>query len=120
MDLRTPSIQPKQSAPSTDSGQVMLGRPESRLENPTQNSSVWAWCFLSKGRQSESVGKNCGLGSFEGFGDVFGIRRDYFAIAFLHQPQSINVDDYLGAGDFLLHGVCEHGTKSAIQLFATR
>jgi hypothetical protein len=27
-DLRTPSIQPNESASSTDSGHVMLGRPE--------------------------------------------------------------------------------------------
>jgi hypothetical protein len=36
--LRTPSIQPKQRATSTDSGQVILGLPELFLWNPTKCS----------------------------------------------------------------------------------
>src|SRR5207248_11592172 len=35
---RTPSIQPKQSASSTDSGQVMLGFPVAFLRKPTTSS----------------------------------------------------------------------------------
>src|SRR5687768_13085484 len=55
---RTPSIQPKQSASSTDSGQVMLGFPEPFLWKPTRSSVAVSWFFSSHLRKSAGVAKN--------------------------------------------------------------
>jgi hypothetical protein len=55
--LRTPSIQPKQSASSTASGQLMLGRPESFLWKPTQSSGASSWWPSNQSRSSAGVRK---------------------------------------------------------------
>jgi hypothetical protein len=62
MDFRTPSIQPKQSASSTDSGQVRLGFPEPRRWKPTQSSVARAWCASSHARKRAGVAKNVAAG----------------------------------------------------------
>ena len=62
MRLRTPSIQPKQRASSTDSDQVMLGRPESTLWNPTISSGVVAALVSSQRRKLLGFAKNFGFG----------------------------------------------------------
>src|ERR1022692_3967858 len=50
-----PSIQPKQSAVSTASSQVMLGAPEPLLWNPTHNCFDSAWCRLSHARNADEA-----------------------------------------------------------------
>jgi hypothetical protein len=55
MRRRTPSIQPKHSAWSTASGQVMLGRSESTLWKPTQCSRSRSWLASSHARHSSGV-----------------------------------------------------------------
>ena len=60
MRRRTPSIQPKHSASSTDSGQVMLGFPVPRLWKPTSSSVSVSWLASSQARNSSGVSKNVG------------------------------------------------------------
>src|SRR3954462_983464 len=60
MPRRTPSIQPKHSAWSTDSGQVMLGRPEPFLWKPTSTSASVSGCAPSQARKSSGVPKKMG------------------------------------------------------------
>jgi|KBSMisStandDraft_5_1062788.scaffolds.fasta_scaffold171235_1 hypothetical protein len=55
--LRTPSIHPKHSASSTDSGHVRLGLPEPFLWKPTSSSFAFAWFASSHSRKSAGVGK---------------------------------------------------------------
>ena len=66
MRRRTPSIQPKHSAWSTDSGQVMLGRPEPFLWKPTSSSASVSWCSSSQARKSSGVAKKVGSIAGEG------------------------------------------------------
>src|SRR5262249_41652342 len=56
--FRTPSIQPKQSASSTDWGQVRLGVPDFVLWKPTHNSVFLSWFFSSHRRHSAGSAKN--------------------------------------------------------------
>ena len=57
MRLRMPSIHPKQSAWSTESGQVMLGVPDLVLWKPTSNSGAVSWLASSHARNSPGVAK---------------------------------------------------------------
>ncbi len=54
---RTLSIQPKQSASSTASGQVMLGTPLAFLWKPTTSSVSVSWLASSHARNSAGVAK---------------------------------------------------------------
>src|SRR4051794_10075074 len=56
-----PSIQPKQSAWSTDSGHVMLGLPLPFLWKPTSSSRSVSWCRSSQARKSSGVAKKVGF-----------------------------------------------------------
>ena len=57
MRRRTPSIQPKHSASSTDSGQVMLGRPEPFLWKPTSSSVAIGVVGLEPGAEVRRRGE---------------------------------------------------------------
>ena len=48
----TPSIQPKQSASSTDSDQLMLALPEPFLKKTTSSSVSVSWCSSSQARNA--------------------------------------------------------------------
>src|SRR6267143_3547470 len=62
MLFRTPSIQPKHSATSTDSGHVMLGFPEFFCGSlPIARGACHGWAS-SQARKSAGVGKNVGFG----------------------------------------------------------
>ncbi len=52
---RTPSIQPKHSASSTDSDQVMQGLPVLVFEKPMRCSVSRSWCCSSQIRQASAV-----------------------------------------------------------------
>jgi hypothetical protein len=65
--LRTPSIQPKQSASSTDSGQLMLGKPDPTFRKPTINSRAVAWFVSSHARKWAALSKNWGSTVKEGW-----------------------------------------------------
>src|SRR5262245_4863297 len=58
---RTPSIQPKHKASSTDSGHVMLGLPEAFLWKPTRSSVFVPWCLSNQARNAAGVAKNFGF-----------------------------------------------------------
>src|SRR5690606_34367097 len=60
MRLRTPSIQPKQSASSTDSDQDMFGLPVATLRKPTTSSEAEAWCACSQIRKACAESKKTG------------------------------------------------------------
>src|SRR4030095_4861873 len=64
MLLRTPSIQPKHSASSTDSGHVMLGLPLPFLWKPTHSSAASPWCAASQRRKAAGVAKRRGAAAF--------------------------------------------------------
>ena len=72
MRFRTPSIQPMQSASSTDSGQVMLGLPLPFLWNPTQTSTVPAACCANQSRIFAGVTKKTGFVADGTRGQCFG------------------------------------------------
>jgi len=61
MRVRTPSIQPWQSASSTDSGQARLGSPVARLWKPTTTSVAVAACWSSQSRNSAALAKKIGV-----------------------------------------------------------
>src|SRR6187401_248555 len=64
MPLRRPSIQPTQSASSTDSGQVMLGRPVATRWKPIHCSLTRPWFASNQARNSAAVAKKIGSSLF--------------------------------------------------------
>jgi hypothetical protein len=54
---RTPSIQPWQSASSTDSDQVSDGLPVAAFQNPTSTSVSVAWCSSSQAPKAAGESK---------------------------------------------------------------
>jgi len=61
MRRRTPSIQPKHSASSTDSGQDMLGSPQPALRKPTSSSADDEALTSSQLRKKAASSKNVGV-----------------------------------------------------------